>query len=90
MAPGRAYWGAYAVAKAGLETLARTWAQEVTTTKVRVNLLDPGATRTAMRAAAYPGEDGTGLKPADDAALMEVFVALAEPALPLQRRNPRP
>jgi NAD(P)-dependent dehydrogenase (short-subunit alcohol dehydrogenase family) len=80
VARGRAYWGAYAVSKGALETLARTWAHELANTKVRVNLINPGATRTRMRAAAYPGEDPLSRKPADDPALLEAFVSLAEPA----------
>ena len=74
----RAYWGAYAVSKAALEMLVGTYAAEVTKTNVRVNLVDPGATRTAMRAEAYPGEDPLSLKEPDS--LTDVFVALAEPA----------
>ncbi len=62
----RAYWGAYAVSKAGLESMARAWAAESEKTALRINLIDPGATRTAMRAAAYPGEDPTSLRTADD------------------------
>jgi NAD(P)-dependent dehydrogenase (short-subunit alcohol dehydrogenase family) len=53
----RAYWGEYAVSKAALEMLAKTYAAECEGTKVKVNILDPGRVRTAMRAAAYPGED---------------------------------
>lgn len=64
----RAYWGPYAVSKAGLEALARTYAEEVRSTNVRVNLLDPGPTRTAMRAQAYPGEDASKLKTPEDLA----------------------
>ena len=74
----RAYWGAYAVSKAALEMLVGTYAAEVTKTNVRVNLVEPGATRTAMRAEAYPGEDPLSLKEPDG--LTDVFVALAEPA----------
>ena len=74
----RAYWGAYAVSKAGLETLARIYADEVRKTRVRVNMVDPGAVRTAMRARAMPGEDPRTLP--EPAAITEVFVALAEPA----------
>ena len=62
----RAYWGAYAISKAGLESMARAWAAESEKTALRVNLIDPGATRTAMRAAAYPGEDPNSLRTADD------------------------
>ena len=58
----RAYWGPYAISKAALDTLARTYAAETATTNVRVNLFNPGATRTRMRAAAMPGEDPMSLK----------------------------
>jgi NAD(P)-dependent dehydrogenase (short-subunit alcohol dehydrogenase family) len=54
--------GPYAVSKAALETLARTYAAETVSTPVRVNLFDPRATRTRMRAAAMPGEDPGELK----------------------------
>lgn len=52
-----AYWGPYAVSKAGLEALVRTYAHEVADTTVRVNLVNPGAVATQMRAKAFPGED---------------------------------
>ena len=78
VAGGRAYWGAYAVSKGALETLARTYAHEVANTGIRVNLINPGGTRTRMRAAAYPGEDPRTLRAPDDPALLEAFVALAE------------
>jgi NAD(P)-dependent dehydrogenase (short-subunit alcohol dehydrogenase family) len=52
----RAYWGAYAATKAGLEALVQSYAKEAEVTKLKVNLLNPGATRTAMRAKAMPGE----------------------------------
>lgn len=61
----RAFWGAYAVTKAALETMTRVWASELANTGVRVNLLNPGGTRTAMRAEAYPGEDPATLKTPD-------------------------
>ena len=51
-----AYWGPYAVSKAGVETLAKTWAAELANTKVRVNLINPGPIATQMRAKAFPGE----------------------------------
>lgn len=55
---GRAYWGAYAVSKAGNENMMQTWADELeSNTAIRVNSINPGATRTSMRARAYPGED---------------------------------
>jgi NAD(P)-dependent dehydrogenase (short-subunit alcohol dehydrogenase family) len=53
----RAFWGPYAASKAAIETLTRSWAAEVTDSPMRVNACDPGATRTAMRALAMPGED---------------------------------
>ncbi len=59
----RAYWGPYSVSKAGLEALAKTYAHEVQSTPVRVNLLDPGKVRTRMRRQAYPGEDESMLPP---------------------------
>ena len=51
------YWGPYAVSKAGLERMVKTYALEVKHTKVRANILDPGGVRTKMRAQAKPGED---------------------------------
>jgi NAD(P)-dependent dehydrogenase (short-subunit alcohol dehydrogenase family) len=74
----RAYWGAYAVSKAALETMVLTYAAEVVKTRIKVNLIDPGATRTAMRARAYPGEDPADLKTPDSRA--GLFVELAEEA----------
>ena len=53
----RAYWGPYAATKAALETLVRCYAAENVVTPIRVNLFNPGPTRTAMRAKAFPGED---------------------------------
>jgi NAD(P)-dependent dehydrogenase (short-subunit alcohol dehydrogenase family) len=73
----RAYWGPYAVSKAALDVLARTYAAETVTTKVRVNLFSPGATRTRMRATAMPGEDPMSLKTPD--AVAEKIVELCLP-----------
>ena len=59
----RAYWGAYAASKAAAENLIASYAEESrNTSKVRVAIVDPGATRTAMRAKAYPGEDPASVK----------------------------
>jgi NAD(P)-dependent dehydrogenase (short-subunit alcohol dehydrogenase family) len=55
------YWGAYAMSKAALESLVLTYAAECEGTKVKVNLLNPGPVRTAMRAKAMPGEDPSSL-----------------------------
>ena len=60
----RAFWGAYAASKAAAEVLVDCYAQEVRNiAKLRVAIVDPGATRTAMRARAYPGEDPASVKP---------------------------
>ncbi len=72
------YWGAYAVSKAALEAMVKTWAGEVTKTPVKVNLVDPGALRTSMRAEAYPGEDPETVRPAGE--VTDTFVELAEAA----------
>jgi NAD(P)-dependent dehydrogenase (short-subunit alcohol dehydrogenase family) len=56
-AQAHAYTGAYPVSKAALDTLARVYAEETSATAVRVNLFDPGPTRTRMRALVMPGED---------------------------------
>lgn len=59
----RAYWGAYGATKAAFDNLLGAYAQEVESiSKVRVAIVDPGATRTQMRARAYPGEDPATLK----------------------------
>lgn len=74
----RAYWGAYKVSKAALEALAHSYAAETKKTNVRVNIIDPGRVRTAMRASAYPGEDPETLPTAD--ILNPLFLDLANPA----------
>ncbi|MDP2325056.1 MAG: YciK family oxidoreductase [Gammaproteobacteria bacterium] len=75
----RAYWGAYAVAKFGIEGLSQTLADELKTeAKIRVNCINPGGTRTRMRAAAYPGED-PGSRP-EPASLMGPYLWLLGPA----------
>jgi NAD(P)-dependent dehydrogenase (short-subunit alcohol dehydrogenase family) len=78
----RAYWGAMGATKAGMEHLVLTWAQEVATMRLRVNLADPGPVATRMRAAAFPGEDRTTL-PTPEA----VAPALAALCLPTEVRN---
>lgn len=75
----RPFWGAYAASKAAVETLARTWANELVNTPVRVNSVNPGATRTAMRAQAMPGEKKDTLPHPQDVA--DKIVTLADPAL---------
>ncbi len=63
-----AYWGPYAVSKAALEALARTYAAETASTNVRINVLTPGPVRTRMRAQAMPGEDPMTLETPDQVA----------------------
>lgn len=64
---GRAYWGAYAASKAANENMMQTWADELdSNTNIRVNSINPGATRTSMRARAYPGEDPNTLPNPDE------------------------
>lgn len=72
---GRAYWGAYAVSKFATEGLMETFADEMENVEnVRVNAINPGATRTRMRAAAYPGEDPNSLKTPEDIAAKYVWL----------------
>lgn len=60
----RAYWGAYGASKAAFETLLDCYAQETAkVSKIRVAVVNPGATRTEMRARAYPGEAPASVKP---------------------------
>lgn len=78
----KAYWGMYGAAKAGMEHLVQTWAQEVVHTPLRVNLADPGVVATRMRATAMPGEDPASIpQPAD------VAPALAALCLPSETRH---
>ena len=71
---GRAFWGPYAVSKFATEGLAQVMADEYDGANVRVNVINPGATRTTMRSKAYPAEDPNKLKtPAD---LMPTYVYL--------------
>jgi NAD(P)-dependent dehydrogenase (short-subunit alcohol dehydrogenase family) len=72
---GRAFWGAYAASKFATEGLMQTLADE--TENIRVNCINPGATRTAMRKAAYPGEDPTKLKTTTE--IMGPYVYLIGP-----------
>lgn len=74
----RAYWGPYAVSKAALDALVKTYAAELEGTNVKVNLLSPGATRTGMRASAFPGEDPHTLPTPE--MLTPAFLALCHPA----------
>lgn len=73
----RAYWSAYGATKAAFDNILEAYAAEVEKiAPVRVALVDPGATRTAMRAKAYPGEDPSTVKPPETVAgrLVELLV----------------
>lgn len=74
----RAFWGPYQAAKAGLEAMVLGWADETENMKLRVNLFNPGATRTGMRAEAMPGEDPMTLPPAEDVAAELVKLVSAD------------
>jgi NAD(P)-dependent dehydrogenase (short-subunit alcohol dehydrogenase family) len=73
----RAFWGGYAMSKAAVESLALTYAAECAETKIKVNMLNPGPVRTAMRAKAMPGEDPDTLPPPE--ALAPLIVELLSP-----------
>jgi NAD(P)-dependent dehydrogenase (short-subunit alcohol dehydrogenase family) len=77
---GRAGWGAYAVSKFGVEGLTQVWAHELGKENIRVNAVNPGGTRTQMRALAYSGEDPLSLPTPEEIA--PVFVWLARPDTP--------
>ena len=71
---GREFWGPYAISKFAVEGMMQTWACEVGKTNIRVNCINPGATRTSMRASAYPGEDRDKLATPED--LMPTYLYL--------------
>jgi NAD(P)-dependent dehydrogenase (short-subunit alcohol dehydrogenase family) len=73
----KAYWGAYAVSKFGIEGLMQTLADELEHSRVRVNSIDPGPTRTSLRKRVFPGEDPAGLKAPE--ALMPRYLWLLGP-----------
>jgi NAD(P)-dependent dehydrogenase (short-subunit alcohol dehydrogenase family) len=71
---GRAFWGAYAVSKFGIEGLAQVLADEVEKVPIRVNTVNPGATRTRMRARAYPAENPETLLPPESLTLPYLYL----------------
>ncbi|MET3613138.1 NAD(P)-dependent dehydrogenase (short-subunit alcohol dehydrogenase family) [Rhizobium aquaticum] len=75
----RPFWGPYSASKAAVEALARTWAGEQENFTLRVNAVDPGATRTAMRAQAMPGEDPDTLPHPSEVA--KAILPLVDPAM---------
>lgn len=74
---GRAYWGSYAISKFATEGMMQVLADEMSDTKVRVNAINPGGTRTSMRASAFPGEDPDTLKTPLD--IIPLYVYLMAP-----------
>lgn len=81
----RAYWGPYAASKAGLETLLDSYADEVANiSNIRVAVVNPGATRTKMRKAAFPSEDPESLKGPETVA--EAVVKLLVEDFPTRHR----
>ncbi|HSG57964.1 MAG TPA: YciK family oxidoreductase [Woeseiaceae bacterium] len=74
---GRAYWGAYAVSKFATEGLSQVLADEHRQGKLRVNCINPGATRTGMRLEAYPAEDRDKLKRPED--ILNAYIYLLGP-----------
>lgn len=82
----RAYWGAYGATKAAFDNLLNSYAQEVEKiSNIRVAIVDPGATRTAMRAKAYPGEDPQSVKLPDVVA--QRLIALLQEDFPTGHRE---
>jgi NAD(P)-dependent dehydrogenase (short-subunit alcohol dehydrogenase family) len=82
---GRAYWGAYAASKFAVEGFAQVLADELAHEgRVRVATLNPGATRTQMRATAYPGEDPRTV--AAPETRMDLYLYLLGPAARGQRQ----
>ena len=76
----KAFWGAYAATKAGMDALVRCWADEVDSTPLRAIILDPGQMRTKMREQAYPGEDPATLP--DPVEIGPLIIELAQSAAP--------
>ncbi len=74
---GRAFWGAYAISKFATEGMMQVLADELSDSTVRVNAINPGATRTSMRAKAYPAEDPNRLKTPLE--LMPLYLYLMSP-----------
>ncbi|MGF1772172.1 YciK family oxidoreductase [Vibrio wakamikoensis] len=76
---GRAFWGTYAISKFAVEGMMQILADELSDTAVRVNAINPGATRTRMREKAYPGEDANTLKTPLD--IMPLYLHLMDPSV---------
>lgn len=87
----RAFWGAYGSSKAALESLLGAYADETAFTKrIRVHIVDPGATRTRMRALAFPGEEPESVKPPEAVAEAILERLLSDAATGETLRVPAP
>ncbi len=75
---GRAYWGCYSISKFATEAMMQLVADEYSNTSLRTNAINPGGTRTKMRATAYPGEDPQTLKTPQD--IMPLYLYLMSPS----------
>ena len=73
----RAYWAPYAASKAALDALVMSWADEHNNSSLRINLVNPGPMRTAMRKKAFPSEDRDALPPPE--ALVPLVLSLVSP-----------
>jgi len=78
----KAFWGAYAASKAGMEALVHVYADEVENTPIRATLLSPGPMRTKMRATAFPGEDPDTLTPPEAIGPLVLELARADKVPP--------
>ncbi|MDD1782698.1 YciK family oxidoreductase [Enterovibrio sp. ZSDZ35] len=74
---GRAFWGTYAISKFATEGMMQVLADELSNTTVKVNAINPGGTRTKMRASAFPAEDANNLKTPLD--IMPLYLYLMAP-----------
>jgi NAD(P)-dependent dehydrogenase (short-subunit alcohol dehydrogenase family) len=83
---GRAYWGAYSVSKFGTEGLAQVLGDELEKTPVRVNCINPGSTRTRLRARAYPAENPATL-PSPDAIVLPYLFLLGPASRGISRQR---
>lgn len=80
----RAFWGAYAASKAGMEAVVRCWADEMEVTPLRCAIVNPGAMRTKMRAEAFPGEDPQTLPAPEEIVPLIVDLARGDKIPPLE------
>jgi NAD(P)-dependent dehydrogenase (short-subunit alcohol dehydrogenase family) len=78
----KAYWSAYVASKAGLEALMKVLAEELETSEIRVNCVDPGPTATALRKSIYPGEEAGDTKSAE--ALIPLYIDLMDQSSDIQ------